>query len=71
VLASGVAGGAHSCYGYAIGPGLLASFRPPQRVAGVPNLVRAGASVFPGPGIANAVRSGLRAAALVADQVRP
>jgi phytoene desaturase len=71
VLASGVAGGAHSCYGYAIGPGLFASFRPSQRVAGVPNLVRAGASVFPGPGIANVVRSGLRAAALVADQVRP
>ncbi len=49
-----------SCYGYAIGPGLFASFRPSQRVAGVPNLVRAGASVFPGPGIANVLRSGLR-----------
>jgi len=69
VLACGVAGGTHSCYGYAIGPGLLASFHPSQRVAGVTNLVRAGASAFPGPGVANVLRSGLRAAALVADQV--
>jgi phytoene dehydrogenase-like protein len=70
VLASGVDGGTHSCYGYDR-PRLLASFRPSQRVAGVPNLVRAGASVFPGPGIANVLRSGLRAAALVDGQVRP
>jgi phytoene desaturase len=65
VLASGVAGGTHSCYGYRIGPGLFASFRPSQRVAGVSNLVRCGSSVFPGPGVANVLRSGLRAAALV------
>jgi phytoene dehydrogenase-like protein len=62
ILAHGVAGGATSCYGPGIGPGLLASFRPSQRVRGVANLVRAGASVFPGPGLANVVRSGLRAA---------
>jgi phytoene desaturase len=68
VLAGGASGGTRSCYGYAIGPGLFRSFRPSQRVAGVPNLVRAGATVFPGPGIANAVRSGLRAAALVGDR---
>jgi phytoene desaturase len=65
VLAHGVAGGEAACYGAAIGPGLLASFRPSQRVRGVKNLVRAGASVFPGPGLANVLRSGLRAAALV------
>lgn len=65
VVASGIAGGAHSCYGYRIGPGLFASFRPSQRVAGVTNLVRCGASVFPGPGVANVLRSGLRAAMLV------
>jgi phytoene dehydrogenase-like protein len=65
VLAHGVAGGAESCYGYAIGPGLFASFRLPQRVAGIPGLVLAGGSVFPGPGVANVVRSGLRAAALL------
>lgn len=70
VLASGVAGGLRSAYGYAIGPGLFATFRPSQRVVGPRNLVRAGASVFPGPGIANVLRSGLRAAALVADQAR-
>ncbi len=65
VLAHGVAGGSESCYGYAIGPGLFASFRLAQRVAGIPNLVLAGGSVFPGPGVANVVRSGLRAAALL------
>lgn len=70
VRASGVRGGLESCYGYAIGPGLFSSFRPSQRVPGLPNLVRAGASVFPGPGVANVIRSGLRAAALVAAQVR-
>ena len=61
VIAQGASGGSSSCYGGAIGPGLFASFRPSQRVGGVPNLVRAGASVFPGPGIANVLRSGLRA----------
>ena len=64
VLAHGVTGGARSCYGYAIRPGLFGSFRPSQRVPGVDNLVAAGGSVFPGPGVANVVRSGLRAAAL-------
>jgi phytoene dehydrogenase-like protein len=65
VLAHGVAGGADSCYGGALGPGLFASFRPAQRVPGIPNLVRAGGGVFPGPGLANVIRSGLRAASLV------
>ncbi len=64
VLAQGVAGGATSCYGYRIGPGLLSGFRPSQRVPGVANLFLAGGSVFPGPGVANVIRSGLRAAAL-------
>jgi phytoene dehydrogenase-like protein len=64
VLARGVAAGPASCYGYAIGPGLFASFRPSQRVPGLENLFLAGGSVFPGPGLANVVRSGLRAAAL-------
>jgi phytoene desaturase len=70
VLASGVVGGRSSSYGYATGPGLLASVRPSQRVPGLLNFFRAGASVFPGPGVANVIRSGLRAAALVAGQVR-
>src|SRR5262249_13144753 len=65
VLARGVAGGTEACYGYAIGPGLFASFRLPQRVRGISGLVLAGGSVFPGPGVANVVRSGLRAAALL------
>jgi phytoene desaturase len=65
LLAQGVSGGRTSCYGPAIGPGLFASFRPSQRVRGIANLVRAGATVFPGPGLANVVRSGLRAAELV------
>jgi phytoene desaturase len=65
VLAHGVAGGGESCYGGAIGPGLFAGFRPSQRVPGVANLLRAGGSVFPGPGLANVIRSGLRAADLV------
>jgi phytoene desaturase len=65
VLAHGVAGGTESCYGYAIAPGLFASFRIPQRVPGVAALVLAGGTVFPGPGVANVVRSGLRAAALL------
>jgi phytoene dehydrogenase-like protein len=65
VVADGVAGGRTPCYGYRIGPGLFGSFRPSQRAAGLPNLVLAGGSVFPGPGVANVVRSGLRAADLV------
>lgn len=69
LLAQGAAGGVEPCYGRAIGPGLFGSFRPSQRVAGVANLVRAGGSVFPGPGIANVLRSGLRAATLAAEQV--
>lgn len=64
VLARGVAGGLSSCYGYRIGPGLFSGFRPSQRVPGLANLFLAGGSVFPGPGVSNVVRSGLRAAAL-------
>jgi phytoene dehydrogenase-like protein len=64
VLAHGVSGGAASCYGYRIGAGLLSGFRPSQRAPGLANLFLAGASVFPGPGVANVIRSGLRAAAL-------
>lgn len=71
VLAHGVAGGAESCYGSAIGPGLFASFRPSQRVPGVANLIRAGGSVFPGPGLANVIRSGLRAAELIVPGGQP
>lgn len=65
ILAHGIAGGEESCYGGAIGPGFFASFRPSQRVLGVANLLRAGGSVFPGPGLANVIRSGLRAADLI------
>jgi phytoene desaturase len=68
VLADGVAGGTAPCYGYAVGPGLFRSFQLSQRVGGTPNLFLAGGSVFPGPGVANVLRSGLRAAAL-ADAV--
>lgn len=64
VLAGGIAAPTSSCYGYAIGPSLRQSVRPSQRVAGLDNLVLAGGSVFPGPGLANVVRSGLRAASL-------
>lgn len=64
VVAEGVAGGAASCYGYTIGRGLLRAFRPSQRVPALDNVFLAGGSVFPGPGVANAVRSGMRAAAL-------
>ena len=70
VLAHGVAGGGESCYGTAVGPGLFASLRPSQRVTGVRNLVRAGGSVFPGPGVSNVIRSGLRAAALITHGAR-
>lgn len=64
VLAEGVSGGEVSCYGYAIGRRLLRAFRPSQRVPTLDNVFLAGGSVFPGPGVANAVRSGRRAAAL-------
>jgi diapolycopene oxygenase len=64
ILACGVAGGPSSCYGYRIGPGLFSGFRPSQRVRGLANLFLAGGSVFPGPGVSNVIRSGLRAAAL-------
>ena len=67
VVAQGASGGSSSCYGTAIGPGLFASFRPSQRVPGLCNIFRAGGSVFPGPGVANVVRSGLRAALLTDD----
>ena len=70
VVARGVSAGPASCYGYAIGPGLFASVRPSQRVRGLDNLVLAGGSVFPGPGLANVVRSGLRAAELAHRAVR-
>jgi phytoene dehydrogenase-like protein len=70
VVAAGVAGGRTPCYGYRIGPGLFGSFRPSQRVPGVVNLVLAGGSVFPGPGVANVIRSGLRAADLVEARLR-
>jgi phytoene dehydrogenase-like protein len=64
LLASGLDGGGASCYGYQIGPGLFRAFRPSQRVHGLP-LALAGDSVFPGPGVSNALWSGLRAAAVV------
>ena len=64
VIEQGASGGSSSCYGSEIGPGLFASFRPTQRVRGLYNVVRAGGSVFPGPGVANVIRSGLRAALL-------
>ena len=64
IVAQGASGGSSSCYGGEIGPGLLGSFRPSQRVRGLANLFRAGGSVFPGPGIANVIRSGLRAASM-------
>lgn len=67
VLSEGVAGGESSCYGYRIGPGLFGSLRPSQRVPGLANLFLAGGSVFPGPGVANVIRSGVRAAALAHD----
>jgi phytoene dehydrogenase-like protein len=69
VLAEGVEGGGPSCYGYRIGAGLFRSFRPSQRVPGLP-LTLAGGSVFPGPGVTNALWSGLRAAALLGGASR-
>jgi phytoene desaturase len=71
VAASGVAGGEESCYGYAIAPGLFRSFRLSPRLRDVDNVVLAGGSVFPGPGVANVIRSGLRAAELVAGTLSP
>jgi hypothetical protein len=64
VLAQGVEGGGASCYGYRIAPGILGAFRPSQCVPGMP-LALAGGSVFPGPGVSNALWSGLRAAAIL------
>jgi phytoene desaturase len=64
VLASGVFTDARSCYGYAVGANLFSARHPSQRAADVANLVLAGKTVFPGPGVANVIRSGLRAADL-------
>jgi 1-hydroxycarotenoid 3,4-desaturase len=64
VLASGVGGTGHSCYGHALRPGLRGGLPLSQRVGGMANLWLAGGGVFPGPGVANALRSGLRAAEL-------
>lgn len=62
--AAGVSGGGEPCYGCALRPGLRGSLPLSQRAAGLANLWLAGGSVFPGPGVANVLRSGLRAAAL-------
>jgi phytoene desaturase len=64
VLASGVFTDATSCYGYAVGASLFSARHPSQRVPGIDNLILAGKTVFPGPGLANVIRSGLRAADL-------
>lgn len=64
ILAASVAGGGDACYGYAMRPGFLGSLRLSQRATGIANLWLAGGGVFPGPGVANSLRSGLRAAAL-------
>jgi phytoene dehydrogenase-like protein len=64
VLASGLFIDATSCYGYAVGASLFSARHPSQRVPGVDNLILAGKTVFPGPGVANVIRSGLRAADL-------
>ena len=64
VLASGVFTDATSCYGYAVGASLFAARHTSQRVPGLDNLILAGKTVFPGPGVANVIRSGLRAADL-------
>lgn len=64
VLASGVFTDATSCYGYAVGASLFSARHTSQRVTGIGNLVLAGKTVFPGPGVANVIRSGLRAADL-------
>ena len=64
VLAHDVSADPGGCYGYAIGAGILSSRHPSQRVPGVANLILAGKTVFPGPGVANVIRSGLRAADL-------
>lgn len=66
VLASGEAGGGEGCYGYAPRPGLLGAMPLSQRVSGVTNLWLAGGGVFPGPGVSNVLRSGVRAATLAA-----
>jgi phytoene dehydrogenase-like protein len=64
VLASGLFTDATSCYGYAVGASLFSARHPSQRVPGFDNLILAGKTVFPGPGVANVIRSGLRAADL-------
>lgn len=64
VLASGVFTDATSCYGYSVGASLFSARHPSQRAAAPHNLVLAGKTVFPGPGVANVIRSGLRAADL-------
>jgi phytoene desaturase len=64
VLASGVFTDATSCYGYAVGSSLFSARHTSQRAAGLANLILAGKTVFPGPGVANVIRSGLRAADL-------
>jgi phytoene desaturase len=64
VLASGLFTDATSCYGYAVGANLFSARHPSQRAADAPNLILAGKTVFPGPGVANVIRSGLRAADL-------
>ncbi len=64
VLASGIFTDATSCYGYSVGASLFSARHPSQRAADPHNLVLAGKTVFPGPGVANVIRSGLRAAEL-------
>jgi phytoene desaturase len=64
VLASGVFTDATSCYGYAVGASLFSARHTSQQVPGLANLILAGKTVFPGPGVANVIRSGLRAADL-------
>jgi diapolycopene oxygenase len=64
VLASGLFTDATSCYGYAVGASLFSARHTSPRVAEAPNLILAGKTVFPGPGVANVIRSGLRAADL-------
>jgi phytoene dehydrogenase-like protein len=64
VLASGLFTDATSCYGYAVGANLFSARHTSPRVAQAPNLILAGKTVFPGPGVANVIRSGLRAADL-------
>jgi phytoene dehydrogenase-like protein len=64
VRAQGVSADPGGCYGFAIGAGILSGRHPSQRLPAVANLILAGKTVFPGPGVANVIRSGLRAADL-------